>query len=123
MQGGRQPGPDHPITVEPASKRVRVHLGDTVLADSTNALILREANLPAVYYIPRSEVAMRWLTSSATSTYCPYKGDASYFGMAPGGAKDVAWSYETPFDHMAMIKDYIAFYSVRVDAIEVSPLP
>ncbi|KAK0341927.1 hypothetical protein LTR94_024383 [Friedmanniomyces endolithicus] len=123
MQGGRQPGPDHPITVEPASKRVRIHLGDTVLADSTNALILREANLPAVIYIPRSEVAMRRLTPSATSTHCPYKGDASYFSVAPDGPKDVAWSYETPFDHMAIIKDHIAFYPERVDAIEASPLP
>ena len=120
MQGGRKPGPDHPITVEPVAKRVVVTLAGATLADSRNALLLKEASLPPVYYIPRGEIAMVELDRSTTSTHCPYKGDACYFSGRGGSPKDVAWSYEDPFDHMSEIKDHLAFYPDRVDAIEVS---
>lgn len=120
MQGGKRPGPDHPITVEPAEDKVIVRIGETILAESRNALILREASLPPVFYIPRSEIAMEELSSSDTHTHCPYKGDASYFSARGGVAKDVAWSYEDPFDHMMVIKGHLAFYPDRVDAIETA---
>jgi uncharacterized protein (DUF427 family) len=121
MEGGRKPGPEHPITIAPAGKRVVVKLDDAILADSRDALILEEATLTPVYYIPRADVAMGDLSSSDTSTHCPYKGDASYFSARNGDAKDVAWSYETPFDHMLIIRGYLAFYPNRVDAIEATP--
>lgn len=121
MQGGKQPSPDHPITVAPADERVIVRIGDTVLAESCNALILLEASLPPVFYIPRADVAMEALMSSPTRTHCPYKGDASYFNARDSVAQDVAWSYEDPFDHMLMIKGHLAFYPDRVDAIEIMP--
>jgi uncharacterized protein (DUF427 family) len=121
MQGGKRPGPDHPITVEPARADVTVRIADTVLARSAKALVLREAGLPPVYYIPREDVAMSELEPSPTRTHCPYKGDASYFGTRDGMAKDVAWSFEDPFDHVAAIKGHLAFYPERVDAIEVEP--
>lgn len=121
MQGGKQPGPDHPISVGPAEKKIIVRIGNTILAESSSALILREACLPPVFYIPRGAVAMESLTSSPTRTHCPYKGDASYFSARDGAAKDVAWSYEDPFDHMLIIKGHLAFYPDRVDAIETAP--
>ncbi len=121
MQGGRKPGPDHPITIAPAGVRVVVKLDDAVLADSRDALILKEASLNPVYYIPRNDVVISELSPSDTSTHCPYKGDASYFSARGGAAKDVAWSYEDPFDHMLIIKGYLAFYPDRVDAIEATP--
>jgi uncharacterized protein (DUF427 family) len=121
MQGGKRPSPDHPISVEPAEGKIIVRIGDTILAASSNALILREASLPPVFYIPRDEVAMDELSPSATRTHCPYKGDASYFSAGGGAAKDVAWSYEDPFDHMLIIKGYLAFYPDRVDAVETAP--
>lgn len=120
MQGGREPGPDHPITIEPSDDRVIVRVGDTILAESVNALVLREANYPPVLYIPREEVVMDLLEPTATSTHCPYKGDASYFDLR-GGRTDVAWSYEDPFDRMAVIRGHLAFYPDRVDAIETAP--
>jgi uncharacterized protein (DUF427 family) len=121
MKGGKQPGPDHPISVEPADQKVIVWIGGTIVADSANALVLREASLPPVFYIPRADVVMAVLTPSATSTHCPYKGDASYFSAREGAAKDVAWSYEDPYEHMSMIKGHLAFYADRVDAIETAP--
>jgi len=122
MQGGKQPSPEHPISVEPANARIVVRLNGSTVAESDNALILREATLPPVYYIPRAEIDMDALSASDTQTHCPYKGDASYFSARDGNAKDVAWSYEDPFDLVRMIKGYLAFYPNRVDSIETSPL-
>ena len=83
------PGPAHPITIERNLKRVVVSIGGTVLADSRDALILREAGYAAVQYIPRKDVDMTLLERSAHSTYCPYKGDCAYFSIPSGGERAV----------------------------------
>ena len=78
----KTPGPDHPITVEAADIRVVVSAGSKVIADTTAALVLREASYPPVYYVPMADVDQAVLRPSATQTYCPYKGDASYYSVA-----------------------------------------
>jgi uncharacterized protein (DUF427 family) len=114
------PNAEHPITIEPAAKRVRVTVNGKIIADSTNALTLRESNYDAVYYIPRADADMSLLARTDNETYCPYKGDASYYSITPGGDRTVnaVWTYESPYDAVAPIKDHLAFYSDRVDAIE-----
>ena len=116
----KNPGPDHPISIQPNRGRVVVTLGERVIADTCEALILREASYPPVQYIPRKDVDMTALTRSATSTYCPYKGEASYFSIPAGGERsgDAIWTYESPYDAVAEIKDHLAFYPDRIDAIE-----
>jgi uncharacterized protein (DUF427 family) len=108
------PGPDHPITIEPHSGRVTVRVGGTLVADTTSALSLREADYPAVLYIPRADVDAATLVPTPTKTYCPYKGDASYFGVQPadGGAvvQDAIWSYEQPYPEVGQIAGHVAFY-------------
>jgi len=113
------PSPDHPIRIEPASKRVVVALGNRTVADTSKALMLREANYPAVQYIPRNDVDMSALVRSATTSYCPYKGEASYFSIPSGGKRsvDAVWSYEAPHQAVGEIKDYLAFYPDRVEKI------
>ncbi len=113
------PGPDHPISIEANPLRVVVEVGGKVIAETRHALTLREASYPAVQYIPRRDVDMAALVRSDHTTYCPYKGDASYYSIPAGGdrALDAVWSYETPFEAMARIKDYVAFYPDRVDGI------
>ena len=113
------PGPDHPITIERNRKRVTVSVGGAVLADSHDALILREASYPPVHYIPRKDVDMELLQRSAHATYCPYKGDCAYFSIPSGGERAInaVWTYEAPYDAVAAIKDHLAFYPDRVDAI------
>ena len=113
------PGPDHPISIAANPSRVVVAVGGHVIADTRNALTLREAPYPAVQYIPRRDVDMAALTRSEHMTYCPYKGDASYYSIPAGGnrSKNAVWTYETPFEEMAQIKDYVAFYPDRVDEI------
>jgi len=119
MDGGKQPGPDQPISIELVSERVIVRIGNAVIADSSNALVLQEANYAPVFYIPREDVLMTELTLSSTSTHCPYKGNACYFTTRRDRATDIAWSYEDPFDATARIKGYVAFYANRVDEIEL----
>lgn len=111
----RIPGPDHPITIEPNPGRVIVTLGDRVVADSRNALTLREASYPSVHYIPRADVDMALLEASAHQTYCPYKGDASYFSVRGGDARltNSVWSYQHPHDAVAGIAGHLAFYADR----------
>ncbi len=117
------PGPDHPITVEPNPRRIIVTLGDRTIADTTAALTLREANYPPVHYIPRQDADMAALARSHTTSYCPYKGEASYFSIATDGKQsvDAIWTYETPYDAVAGIKDHLAFYADRVDGIVEQP--
>lgn len=114
------PGPDHPITIEQNGKRVVVIVGGRVVADTRQALTLREARYPPVQYIPRQDVDIAALARSATQTYCPYKGDAAYFSIPSGGERstDAIWTYEAPYEAVAEIKNHLAFYPDRVDAIE-----
>jgi uncharacterized protein (DUF427 family) len=114
------PGPDHPITVIANPKRVVVKVGGTVIADTIRALTLQEASYPAVQYIPRQDARMDLLERSASHTYCPYKGEASYFSIPMGGGRsvDAIWTYEEPYAAVAGIKGHLAFYPNRVDSIE-----
>jgi uncharacterized protein (DUF427 family) len=117
------PGPDHPITVTPAGSRYVVKVGDTVIADTTAALSLKEASYPAVPYIPRADVDLAQLERTDHHTYCPYKGDASYYSVTPAGAdgENAVWTYEAPHDAVSEIKEYVAFYPNKV-SIEELPL-
>jgi uncharacterized protein (DUF427 family) len=114
------PGPDHPITIERNARRVVVRLAGKVIASTGDALTPREVNYPPVQYIPRKDVDMAVLTKSATRTYCPYKGEASYFSIPIGGKRsvDAIWTYEAPYDAVAEIKNHLAFCPDRVDALE-----
>ncbi len=117
------PGPDHPIAIAPSGTRVRVTVAGRVVADTRDALSLREASYPPVLYVPRKDVDMAALEKTAHSSYCPYKGDAGYFSIPAGGprAANAVWTYEDPFDAVLAIKDHVAFYPDRVDSIEVTP--
>ena len=112
------PGPDHPITISPAGRRVWVRFGGEVLADTSDGLDLQESTYPLVHYLPRSAVQMDRLIKTAHSTHCPYKGDASYFsiiGKDGTRVENAVWSYETPFPAMKQITGYLAFYPNKVE--------
>ena len=117
------PGAGHPITITPNPARVVVSVAGRVVADTRNALTLREASLRPVQYIPRGDVDLHLLERTDHATYCPYKGDCAYYSIPAGGQKSVnaVWTYEAPYDAVAAIKDHVAFYPERVDAIEERP--
>jgi uncharacterized protein (DUF427 family) len=114
------PGPDHPIAVTKNPKRVTVSVNGKMIASTAGALSLKEASYPAVQYIPRADANMAMLERTDHSTYCPYKGDASYFSIPIAGERgaNAVWSYEHPHEAMAQIKDYLAFYPDRVTIAE-----
>jgi uncharacterized protein (DUF427 family) len=115
------PGPDHPITIEEKQAHVTVSVAGRVIADTREALSLKEASYPAVLYIPRKDVDMSLLERTNHETYCPYKGECSYYSIPAGGERSVnaIWTYENPYAPVSRIKDHMAFYPDRVDSIDV----
>jgi len=117
------PGLDHPISIERNPAHVVVSVAGRLIADTDNALTLRESDYPAVQYIPREDVDLAQLERTDDVTYCPYKGDCSYYSVPAGGKKSVnaVWTYENPFPAVAQIKGHVAFYPERVDEIAEDP--
>lgn len=116
----KQPGPDHPITVQANAAHIVVSAGGKVIADTRQALTLQEAAYPPVQYIPRKDVDMTLLQRTEHSTYCPYKGDCSYYSIPAGGERlaNAVWTYEHPYPAVASIEGYLAFYPDRVDIVQ-----
>jgi uncharacterized protein (DUF427 family) len=114
------PNADHPITINRNPKRVLVMLEGRVLADTRAALTLREAKYSPVQYIPRADVDMASLTRTERTTYCPFKGDCSYYSLPDGavGADNAVWTYEAAFPAVSAIEGHLAFYTDRVKITE-----
>ncbi len=120
MKANSGPGfkkhPNHRLTTKPAGVRVQVKFNGEVIADTRDAIQLEEATYAAVYYIPRKDVKMERLARSSHQTYCPFKGQASYYSLKEG-PENAGWSYEQPYDEMLAIKEHLAFYPDKVDSI------
>ena len=116
-----KPGPDHPITLEPAASRWRANFAGHVIADSNDALILNEKGHAPVVYFPRQDVAMEYMSRQERTTHCPYKGDASYWTIYMDGvlAENAGWSYDEPYPAAAALKGRIAFYPDKVEIYAV----
>ena len=119
-QDAGPPGPradEHRISLRPADARVEVRVGEVVLADSDRATLLLERGCPPRWYLPREDVRLDLLRRTATTTVCPFKGQAAYWSYEPAGAAgtDVAWSYEDPVTGMAAIRGLVCFYAERTD--------
>lgn len=112
---GYKKHPEHRITTKPAGIRVQVKFKGEVIADSRDVLVMQEGNYPPVYYFPRRDVKMERLTRTGRQSYCPFKGQASYFSLP--GAENAVWSYEQPYDEMTAIRELLAFYPDKVDSI------
>jgi uncharacterized protein (DUF427 family) len=110
------PGPDHPITIAPAGTTVTVRFGDRLIASTDRALVLEEAGYSPVYYLPFDAVEPGVLAPTSHGTYCPYKGDASYYSLQDGDAlaENAVWSYVAPYDAVAPIAGHVAFYPRHV---------
>ena len=113
-----EPTAEHPITIEPNDRHVVVRVRGEVVADTHAALTLQEATYPAVQYIPIGDVNRSLLRPTDTQTYCPFKGDASYYSVTTtGGATvdDAIWTYERPYPAVAAIAGHVAFYPDKAD--------
>jgi uncharacterized protein (DUF427 family) len=111
------PNAEHPITIHADTVRVVARVGDAVIADSPAALTLRESGYAPVYYFPLSSVVPGTLQPSTTETYCPYKGDASYYDIVLPHDEilsNAVWTYRTPYPAVEAIAGHVAFYTDRV---------
>lgn len=109
--------PDYRVDTEPNPQRIRARIGETLIADSEHTLIVRETNLEPVVYFPRADVELELAEKTDHQSFCPFKGEASYWSFRSDGSveENVAWSYEDPFDEVAPLGGYIAFYPGRVE--------
>jgi uncharacterized protein (DUF427 family) len=114
------PGPEHPITITKSDAHIVITVAGRVVADTRSSLVLAEAAYPEVHYIPRKDVDMSLLRRSDHATYCPYKGDCTYYSIEHPDrpVADAVWTYEAPYAAVRDIKDYLAFYPDRVDSIQ-----
>src|ERR1700736_5768373 len=117
------PDSDHSISIERNPARVVVSVAGHVIADTRNALTLREADYPPVQYIPPEDLDFSQLERTEHATYCPYKGDCIYYNIPAGGKKSVnaVWSYQEPFSAVEQIRGHVAFYPDRIDEIVEQP--
>jgi len=112
--------PDHNVTLTPLVNHIVISISKVEIASSQRVIKLQESTYPAVFYFPREDVAFDLLTASEHTTYCPFKGHASYWSLqlAENQLENIAWSYELPFDEMLPIKNYIAFYQNKFNVRE-----
>ena len=113
---GYKQNPGHKITTTPAGVRVQVTVKGEVIADTREALAMKEGDYPVVYYVPRKDVRMDRLLRTSHTTYCPFKGHASYYSLV-NGPENAVWSYEQPYDEVSAIREHLAFYPSKVDSI------
>jgi uncharacterized protein (DUF427 family) len=118
----KQPGPSHPITIKANPARVLVSVSGELIADTRAALTLHEAGHRPVQYIPLADVEESLLQSSDHATYCPYKGECSYYDIRIGEERvaNAVWEYKDPYAAVAAIKDRVAFYPDRAELVEAS---
>ena len=117
------PNPYHRVDCRPTSRRLRVEVADTLLVDTTDTVILFETALNPRLYVSPALVRTDLLRRTDTTTYCNYKGVATYWAAAIGDTviEDVAWSYEDPLDESAAIAGFLCFDETRVDVIAELP--
>ncbi|KAL3138411.1 hypothetical protein ABBQ32_006206 [Trebouxia sp. C0010 RCD-2024] len=106
-----------PPRLEPVPERITVELGGKVIADTTGAYRVLETSHPPTYYLPPKDVDMEQLKPSSGSSYCEWKGSASYYD-APGKPK-IAWYYAKPSSSFTQIANYLCFYPSKVDKATV----
>lgn len=113
--------PDHRVMVKPLEGVVRVTALSRIVAQTAGALLLEESRYSPVVYVPRADVDFSLLQENDQQTYCPFKGEARYWDIRVGDDHigSAVWGYDTPYDEVGVLKDYVAFYADRVDGISV----
>jgi uncharacterized protein (DUF427 family) len=122
---GFEKHPDYEITTETVAQHYEVHFNGACIADCRQPMLLTESRHHPVYYVPKADLAMEYLTPTEHQSYCPFKGHARYWTIEVDGkrAENAVWAYDDPYDELPQIKDHVAFYADRVDAITIDGEP
>jgi uncharacterized protein (DUF427 family) len=116
--------PEHRVDLHPDKRRARITFGGVTIAESNDTLRVEETGHGPVHYFPEKDVRLDLLKPTEHSTHCPFKGDASYWSIAVDDGKKQAenavWGYKTPFDEVIGLAGHYAFYSNRVDSVEIA---
>ena len=104
--------PQHRVEIEGETCSARVLLADQIVAESSRARVLLESRCPPRIYLPREDVQLAFLERTEHTTWCKFKGHASYYSLRVGDVllENAVWSYEDPFDQVAAIGHHLAFY-------------
>jgi uncharacterized protein (DUF427 family) len=118
---GHQKHPDHKVRERHLADRMQVAVNGEIVGDSTDVIKVEEDGNPARYYFPRGDVKMDLLERSATTTRCPFKGEARYFNLHAGGKdlNDAVWTYEDPYDEHVALTERVAFYDDKIPEIQI----
>jgi uncharacterized protein (DUF427 family) len=123
MSGNSGPGykkdPAHRVELTPGPANLIVTFAGRSIVETSDAITVQETGYPPVYYVPRSALREARLEKTSRTSHCPFKGEASYFTLRLGDevATDAVWSYERPYDEVAPLAGYLAFYPDKVDSI------
>lgn len=109
--------PDYAVGIEPVGQTATISYQGTVIAETTDALLVSETKHADVVYLPRSAMKPEYFSKTDHSTYCPFKGHASYWQLEVSGSTEdnIVWSYEAPYEEVRELKDYISFYPNRTE--------
>lgn len=115
--------PNHTITIDETRVPLSVTLGGEVVAETEQALVLRESGYPPRCYVPIKDVRDDLLRPSTRTSHCPFKGDAAYWSVSLGArtAEDAVWGYTSPYDEVAPIAGHVAFYADKFDSVSGGP--
>ena len=113
--------PKHKVVTTHIRARVQARVGDNVVAETDDVIQVNEDGSPIRYYFPRTDVKMELLAPTDTTSQCPYKGTARYFDLRTDDAKldQAVWSYESPYEELADLKDRVAFHEDEIPEIEI----
>jgi len=114
-----------PPSAAVTGRRITVELGGRVVADSTRAVRVCETSHPPVYYVPREDIAPDVLEAGRGSSFCEWKGSATYWDLVVDGRRvaQAGWSYEHPTAGFELLRGAVAFYPGKVDRALVDGEP
>ena len=120
-RGTRAPGyaraPAHRVAFVPLHARVTIRAEGVQIAATADVVALEEKGYPPRYYLARDDINMARLEKTEKTTYCPFKGLATYYAIrgTKGEIHDAVWSYERPYREAELVRDRLAFDATKVD--------
>jgi uncharacterized protein (DUF427 family) len=111
--------PAHRLFMLPITRRIRAELNGETVLDTRNARLLYETGIRARLYVPVADFRAGSLLASAQTSFCPFKGTATYRSVKAGDrvSEDAIWVYDEPNGEAPWLKGYAGVYEERFDRL------